>query len=708
MEPEPPAFDTAIHAHDQALASRGLPLWIGAEPTFTDPRSELPEWLHEALGSEKLRHARCLLARLRDAMPGAMILRSLGRQYAGESRPRWSLGLYARRDGQALWTGPPDPIIDAVEGAPGPLEAFWEHLARALTARGWPTVAFRLEAELGLRLLFRLDGTQPRTDPAADSRLQRGSLHAQAIPLTGARDELAAQGDYLLLLGALPLGPAGESLPCLELPRFGDVEVFFEFLDCVAGATRAAGLPALVWQGFPPPVDQRVAWTTLTPDPAVLEINQAPAPDVTGFLAAARQLHALVQDDGLAPYRLQYNGTLSESGGGGQFTLGGPSPEQSPFFQSPQLLPRLVRYHIRHPALSFWFAPPYVGSASQSPRPDEGVRESFNELTVALEQLDRLAAPEPEMIWRTLSPFLVDPAGNSHRAELNIEKLWNPYLPERGCLGLVEYRAFRMTRSPERAAAIAALLRTVAAMLSAQDRAPELTDWGPLLHDRFALPFYLRQDLDQVLADLEAAGLGLDEPITRVLRQNDLPTIGTAELEGRVLTLEHALEFWPLLGDTASQETGTSRLVDASTARLQLCLRSPSQHPEALEGWRLLVGKIQVPLRSEHDALGPARVFGLRYRSFVPGIGLHPSIGAQGPLELTLLPPSGTRALRITLHEWHPDGLPYPGLPATLEEAQARRSARFRVQGLALDRPVRALDPPSRALTDHCLDLRRL
>ena len=81
-----------------------------------------------------------------------------------------------------------------------------------------------------------------------------------------------------------------------------------------------------------------------------------------------------------------------------------------------------------------------------------------------------------ELLYASLAPFLADTSGNVHRSELNIEKLWNPNLPGRGYLGLVELRAFRMPRSPERAAAIAALRRAIAAMLTGADPTPRLRD----------------------------------------------------------------------------------------------------------------------------------------------------------------------------------------------------------------------------------------
>jgi uncharacterized protein (DUF2126 family) len=700
-------FAAHLRAHDEAIAARGIAVWIGAEPTFTNRHSEAPEWLSAALGPSKEDYARRLIARQREALPGSLVLQSVGRQYPGEPLPRWSLGLYARRDGVAVWDGPPDPLGAPCPCVPATLQRFREALATALEAHGWRTALLEIADAPDLRLIFRMDGEAPHGDPRLEPMLARPPLHGRTIPISGIVDELAARGDFLISLGCMPLRPGGQDRACLELPQFPNVPAFLAFLDCAARAAREAKLGALTWRGFPPPVDHTIIWSTLTPDPAVLEVNQAPAPDVRTFYAWSRALYADTEAIGLAPYRAHYNGEVTESGGGGQFTLGGPDPLHSPFFVAPQLAPRLVRYFTRHPALSYLFAPAYIGSASQSPRADEGIRETFSELAVALEQVAREPAPEPERIWRSLSPFMVDPSGNTHRAELNIEKLWNPYLPGRGRLGLIEFRAFRMARAPERAAAIAALLRAIAAMLSERDVVPELTEWGPRLHDRFALPHFLRQDLAEVFADLDAAGLGLGEPICAWLRKDPMREIGRAELDGCRLTVENAVEFWPLIGDAASQETGSSRLVDASTARLQVSLHADSGDPGVLEGWQLLVGRYRIPLREEQGVVGTIKVFGLRYRRFLPSLGLHPGIPAQGPITLLLINPAASRSLRITLHEWRLDGQAYPGLPADLDEARERRAARFSVKEIAVPATLETIEPPPCAVSDYCLDLRR-
>ena len=707
MESDNDNFDAAIRAHDEAVAASGIDVWIGAEPTFTNRHSESPEWLSEALGETKQAYACRIIEELRDRYPGSIILRTLGRQYAGEPQPRWNLGLYRRRDGHTLANSlPVDPLSEACACEMQGMITFWQSLADQLNRNGCAATAFQVDVEMGLRILFTADAQTLSVDPAADPRLLRAPVQSQAIPPEGLEDDLAAEGLYMVSIGCATSGPDNSLQPCIELPGFADVKLFADFVQRVAIAATTAELSSLVWRGFPPPVDASVAWMTLTPDPAVLEVNEAPAASITGFLDMSRRLFDVVQSSGLAPYRLNYNGDISESGGGGQFTLGGPDVEHSPFFVAPQLLSRLIVYLNHHPSLSYWFAPIYLGSYSQSPRTDENVLESFSELQVALQHLAATAAPTPEFIWRSLSPFLVDTSGNAHRSEINIEKLWNPYLPGRGCLGLVEFRAFRMAMDAESAAAIAAMLRALAVMLSRQGSHPALIEWGSRLHDRFALPFYLLQDLHTVFDDLHCSGLGLGKPITRRLCADHWRHVGDAELVGCRLDVDLAIEFWPLLGDAAEQ-AGGSRLVDASTKRLQLTLRTCGDQDMGLDGWSLLAGSYRVPLRREQDDTGVVFITGLRYRAFVPWTGLHPGLGAQTPIVLCLLPPGGENGLRCTLHDWQPEGKPYDGLPDHVGEARRRIAERFVVEQISPGQAPDAVNPPDEAVSDYCLDLRR-
>jgi len=298
----------------------------------------------------------------------------------------------------------------------------------------------------------------------------------------------------------------------------------------------------------------------------------------------------------------------------------------------------------------------------------------------------------PDILCKSLAPFLSDVAGNSHRAEINIEKLWNPLLPGRGCLGLVEFRALRMQHTPERATALACLLRAMVAMLIHSPQNAPLIDWGRDLHDRFALPFYLEQDLNAVLAQLTQAGLGLGTEIERELLHDEFRLFGQWPLAGGVLELRRALEFWPLLGDTASPEQlGASRLVDASTARIEIRWRPALAQPgtpgpnqadtsdNAWLDWDWYAGDTLLPLRLENDRQGALKVFGLRYRSFAPAKGLHPTLPCQAPLTLTLRHPSLATQYTVQLHEWQPQGECYDGLPQDLSQAEARRKERLTI-----------------------------
>jgi uncharacterized protein (DUF2126 family) len=306
-----------------------------------------------------------------------------------------------------------------------------------------------------------------------------------------------------------------------------------------------------------------------------------------------------------------------------------------------------------------------AGSASQSPRADEGVRERWEELRVACAHLER-GEPTLDTLWASFAPLLVDAAGNSHRAELNVEKLANPHLGERGRMGVVELRAFRMPPTAEQLAAAAALVRAIATRCAVAPVADAFVDWGAALHDRMALPFFLRADLEAVLADLDAHGLGLGTQLAALATSYREPTLWRGEpFAGTTLTLSTAMEFWPLVGDVASQERATSRLVDASSERIEVRIDAPRPP-------RLCAGDLAVPLREARPGVW---IVGLRRRMYVPGSGLLPTLPAQDALALRLH--DGTREAAIVLHGWRPGGGAYDGLPTDDAEAARRRAERI-------------------------------
>src|ERR1043165_9854557 len=120
-------------------------------------------------------------------------------------------------------------------------------------------------------------------------------------------------------------------------------------------------------------------------------------------------------------------------------------------------------------------------------------------------------------------------------------------------------------------AALAALFRSIVARLAVSDYREPLVDWHDDLHDRFALPAALHRDLRHVLGDLDEHGLGVPAQLRGELEAWRTPGI-ICRLGNAVLTLRPALEFWPLVGDVASQERAGARIVDASTHRWEISI----------------------------------------------------------------------------------------------------------------------------------------
>ncbi|MEZ4253732.1 MAG: transglutaminase family protein, partial [Polyangiales bacterium] len=374
---------------------------------------------------------------------------------------------------------------------------------------------------------------------------------------------------------------------------------------------------------------------------------------------------------------------------------------------------KLIAYLNRHPSLSYYFGSHAAGSAGQSPRADESARELFGELQLALHRLVRdvetLESTDEvaTRLWSSLAPFLADRFGNSHRSEINVEKLWNPWLPGRGKLGVIELRAFRQAPTSAHAVARAALFRAILARLAVHDFPIALRDLGADLHDRYALPFFLESDLREVLGDLERAGFGLPPALAHELFADPHRVYGEVELGDPnapiTLTVRRALEHWPLVGDL-SQQAGTSRLVDPSTTRVEVRVTGPSERVGRVSvGVRDGEKVFRAPTTYVDDGQRSSVVVGVRFRAFVPNLGLHPSLPARDPIELVVS--VGERHYALALHAWIPGGGVYPGLPEDDAEAAKRRLDRFVLR----TRPVaKYVAPPAGAAGRHTLDARWL
>ncbi|MES1216274.1 MAG: transglutaminase family protein [Bacteroidota bacterium] len=469
---------------------------------------------------------------------------------------------------------------------------------------------------------------------------------------------------------------AREGLIYIFLPPMDYLEHYLDLLASIESTATKLSIPVRI-EGYEPPRDYRIERLVVSPDPGVIEVNIHPAKNWNELKNTIDTLYEQAHFSRLGTEKFMLDGRHTGTGGGNHITIGGASPSDSPLLRRPDLLRSLITYWQHHPGLSYLFAGSFIGPTSQAPRIDESRDEKLYEMEIAFSQVPEDGFIPFWLVDRIFRHLLTDITGNTHRSEFCIDKLYSPDTSS-GRLGILEFRAFDMPPHKQMSLLQMLLLRALIAKFWKKPYKHNLVRWGTSLHDKYMLPYYVEQDIKEVVSDLNDAGYPFQANWFDAFFEFRFVRYGTVKIQDIEMEVRMGIEPWHVLGEEMSS-SGTARFVDSSLEKVQVKLKN-------LNGSRyvLLCNGNRVPLKE--TVIKGEFVCGIRYRAWQPPSALHPTIGVDTPLVFDIVDTWNSRSIGgCTYHVSHPGGRSYDTFPVNSYEAESRRVNRFSDNGHTQD-----------------------
>ena len=454
----------------------------------------------------------------------------------------------------------------------------------------------------------------------------------------------------------------------LFLPPLDSAEIFLDLIASIEATAKELNIP-IVLEGYDPPKDHRLESMKITPDPGVIEVNVHPAKNWEELVHNTLTLYKHAKKSRLGTEKFMLDGKHTGTGGGNHVTLGGLTPADSPLLRKPSLLRSLLTFWQHHPGLSYLFSGAFIGSTSQAPRVDEARMENLYELEIAFSQIPKNGEVPFWLTDRLFRHLLTDLTGNTHRSEFCIDKLYSPDSSS-GRLGILELRAFDMPPHPQMSLMQNLLVRTLVAWFWKKPYEHALVRWGTELHDKFLIEHYVREDIKDIVDQLNRAGYPFEENWFDPFFEFRFPLHGMVEINNIHLELRAAIEPWNVLGEEMTGG-GTARYVDSSVERIQVKVNHFIE-----ERFVLTCNGVKVQLNN--TGVKGEYVAGVRYKAWNPYSSLHPTIEADTPLVFDIVDTWNKRSIGgCTYYIAHPGGRSYDSYPVNSFEAESRRINRF-------------------------------